>query len=129
MIESKQAMAKNIIRYMERDNKRATDICKALGFKPNTFSDWIHARSYPRIDAIEKLADYFHVSKADLVEDFKVSRVDALIITDDIRILLEAAEGCSSDDLKMATDLLLRLKRDERVKAYSRALSDLKKKE
>lgn len=129
MIESKQAMAKNIIRYMERDNKRAADICKALGFKPNTFSDWIHARSYPRIDAIEKLANYFHISKADLVEDYKVSRVDALIITDDLRILLEAAEGCSSDDLKMATDLLLRLKRDERVGAYSRALSNLKKKE
>ena len=129
MIESKQAMAKNIIRYMERDNKRAADICKALGFKPNTFSDWIHARSYPRIDAIEKLANYFHISKADLVEDYKVSRVDALMITDDLLILLEAAEGCSSDDLKMATDLLLRLKRDERVGAYSRALSNLKKKE
>ncbi len=127
MIESKQAMAKNIIRYMERDNKRATDICKALGFKPNTFSDWIHARSYPRIDAIEKLANYFHISKADLVEETPFK--DAMIITDDLRVLLEVAQDCSSEDIKAVTDLLLRLKSADRVKTYGHTLAELKEKE
>lgn len=127
MIESKQTMAKNIIRYMERDNKRAADICKALGFKPNTFSDWIHARSYPRIDAIEKLADYFHISKADLVEEAPLT--DTVIIKDDLRVLLEVAQGCSSEDIRAVTDILSRLKSAERIEPYSRALSNLNKKE
>ena len=34
-----------------------------------TFSDWINAKTYPRIDKIELLANYFGVLKSDLVED------------------------------------------------------------
>ena len=34
-----------------------------------TFSDWVNAKSYPRIDKIELLANYFDISKADLVEE------------------------------------------------------------
>ena len=55
MIENKQIMARNILKYMERDNIKATDICNTLHFKQSTFSDWVNAKTYPRIDAIEKL--------------------------------------------------------------------------
>ena len=34
-----------------------------------TFSDWVNAKTYPRIDKIELMANYFGISKADLVED------------------------------------------------------------
>lgn len=69
MIENKKVMAKNILRYMNERNVTATDICKTLGFKQNTFSDWVNAKTYPRIDKIELMARYFQVSKADLVEE------------------------------------------------------------
>lgn len=69
MVENKEIMAKNIQKYMDLNNAKATDICKALNIKQNTFSDWVNAKTYPRIDAIEKLARYFGVSKAALVED------------------------------------------------------------
>lgn len=69
MVENKEIMAKNIQKYMDLNNAKATDICKALDIKQNTFSDWVNAKTYPRIDAIEKLAKYFGVSKAALVED------------------------------------------------------------
>ena len=41
MIENKQVMAKNILYYMNVKNVTATDVCKACGFKQNTFSDWV----------------------------------------------------------------------------------------
>lgn len=107
MIENKQIMARNITKYMELNNKKATDVCKDLGFKQNTFSDWVNAKTYPRIDAIEKLANYFHVSKANLVEE---AHFDYNNTTPEIVLLLDAAKGSSAEDLKMATDLLLRLK-------------------
>lgn len=69
MIENKKVMAKNILRYMNERNVTATDICKTLGFKQNTFSDWVNAKTYPRIDKIELMARYFQISKADLVEE------------------------------------------------------------
>lgn len=37
-----------------------------------TFSDWINAKTYPRIDKIELMANYFGIEKSDLVEDKKV---------------------------------------------------------
>ena len=71
MVENKQVMAKNILYYMEINNVNATDICKACGFKQNTFSDWVNAKTYPRIDKIELMAQYFNVNKACLVEEHK----------------------------------------------------------
>ena len=54
---------------MDKKGVSAAEICRTLDFKSNTFSDWINAKAYPRIDKIQKMADYFGVSKAFLVED------------------------------------------------------------
>ena len=66
---NKQIMALNIRRYMAENNVTSTDICGSLGIPMPTFSDWIHAKTYPRIDKIEMLANYFGISKSDLVEE------------------------------------------------------------
>lgn len=65
---NKEVMARNIKRLMDIHNKDRNDICKDLNFKYTTFTDWINAKTYPRIDKIEMMANYFGVSKADLVE-------------------------------------------------------------
>ena len=69
MKENKEVMAANIKYYMERKKVNSADVCKALGFKQNTFSNWINAKIYPRIDKIEMMARYFGISKSDLVEE------------------------------------------------------------
>lgn len=66
---SKEIMAKNIKRLMALNHVNATDVCTALGFKAPTFSDWVNAKTYPRIAKIEAMSNYFGVSKADLVEE------------------------------------------------------------
>ena len=75
MIENKQVMAKNILYYMNVKNVTATDVCKACGFKQNTFSDWVNAKTYPRIDKIEAMAQYFGINKSCLVEDTEEARM------------------------------------------------------
>lgn len=62
-------MAKNIRYYMELHHKTRQEMCDALGVKYTTFTDWINANAYPRIDKIEMMANYFHITKADLVEE------------------------------------------------------------
>ena len=69
MVENKEVMARNIKKYMDKKGVNAAEVCKALDFRPNTFSNWINAHIYPRIDKIELLAQYFGISKAALVED------------------------------------------------------------
>ena len=66
---NKEIMAKNIKKYMAIKGVNQTEMCNALGFKFMTLSDWLHAKTYPRIDKIELMANYFGVSKADLVEE------------------------------------------------------------
>lgn len=66
---NKEIMAKNIKRYMELNGVSSVDMCHALGVPQSTFSYWINAKTYPRIDKIEKMAEFFHINKADLVED------------------------------------------------------------
>ena len=66
---NKEIMAKNIKKYMAIKGVNQTEMCNALGFKFMTLSDWLHAKTYPRIDKIELMANYFGVPKSDLVED------------------------------------------------------------
>lgn len=66
---NKQIMANNIRHYMNVHSVSQTEICNTLGFKMPTFSDWVNAKTYPRIDKIELMANYFGITKADLVED------------------------------------------------------------
>jgi transcriptional regulator with XRE-family HTH domain len=68
---NKQIMANNIKRYMREQNKTRNDVCSALDLKYSTFTEWINAKKYPRIDKIELLANYFGIEKSDLVEDKK----------------------------------------------------------
>lgn len=103
---NKEIMAKNIQRLMDLYGKDRSDVCKDLGISYTTFTDWVKGKTYPRIDKIEILANYFHVSKADLVEepDVKYYGKDgmALLITyhdlndDGRQRLLQYAEELSA---------------------------------
>lgn len=66
---SKQIMARNIKRYMDRKGVSNQDLCSDLGFKYTTFMDWIKGVTYPRIGKIEAMANYFGCEKSDLIED------------------------------------------------------------
>lgn len=77
---NKEIMAKNIRHYLSINGISQTDICKTLNFKMSTFSDWIHARTYPRIDKIELMAIYFGINKSDLVEEHKETSINYLDI-------------------------------------------------
>lgn len=74
---NKEIMAKNIRHYLSINNLTQKDICDALGFKAPTFSDWVNAKTYPRIDKIEMMANYFGISKSDLVEEKPTSGKNA----------------------------------------------------
>lgn len=66
---NKETMARNIQYYMDLNHVNAADMCRVLNVPQSTFSYWLHARTYPRIDKIEKMATFFGITKADLVEE------------------------------------------------------------
>lgn len=65
---NKQIMASNIRSHLDSLGLNAKDFSNRLDFKYSTVLDWLNAKTYPRIDKIEKMANYFGVEKSDLVE-------------------------------------------------------------
>lgn len=65
---NKDVMAANLRRLLTYHDKLQKQICSDLNIRETTFSDWINAKNYPRIDKIEMLANYFGVKKSDLIE-------------------------------------------------------------
>lgn len=70
-IGNKEVFAKNLRYYMDLAGKNQKEMAKIAGVSAPTFNDWLKAKKYPRIDKIEKLADYFGILKSDLIEDKK----------------------------------------------------------
>ncbi len=68
-IGNKEIMAKNLKNYLKIKGKNRTEICSDLGLPYSTFTEWLNGKKYPRIDNIEKLANYFGIEKSDLIED------------------------------------------------------------
>ena len=85
MLGNKQVMAKNISRFMKENNIDRKKLSNDLKVKYTTLSDWINAKTYPRIDKIELLADYFNVTKADLVEDKEKQVIETLPVKNSSR--------------------------------------------
>ena len=95
---NKATMSTNIIKYMKKKGVNATEICKALNIPMPTFSDWVNARTYPRIDKIEKMANYFGVTKADLVEEGAHASPEELTPTQ--QRAMDLIKTMSDDDLR-----------------------------
>ena len=75
-LDNKKIFSKNIKKHMIRSGKDRKQVAEDLGFPYSTVTEWINGKKYPRIDRIEKLAEYFEVSKADLIEDFAEIKKD-----------------------------------------------------
>ncbi|KXT73136.1 CI-like repressor, phage associated [Streptococcus sp. DD10] len=63
-------MAGNIRRHLDRLGLNVKDFAALMNFKYSTVLDWVNAKTYPRIDKIELMANYFNVEKSDLVEAY-----------------------------------------------------------
>ena len=79
---NKEIMSQNINYYLQKSGKTRNDLVADLNLKYMTVSDWINGKTYPRIDKIEMLANYFGVMKSDLVEEHSTTQniVDNYIV-------------------------------------------------
>lgn len=74
---NKEVFAKNFSYYIEKSGKTQKEISEALNVATSTLNNWATAKKYPRIDAIEKLANYFGIKKSDLIEEKTIDAIHA----------------------------------------------------
>lgn len=73
---NKKIMANNIRRHLDELGLNVKEFATAMGFKYTTVLDWVNANTYPRIDKIELMANFFGVEKSDLVEERKTNIIN-----------------------------------------------------
>ena len=73
--EQKKIFSENLNRYLEIRQKTQREVAAAISVSPQTFNTWCKGIALPRMGKVQKLADYFHISKSDLIDaPFKTSQ-------------------------------------------------------
>ena len=102
-------------------------VSKSTGIAPATMSDWKNGRTEPKIDKLQRIADYFNVTLEYLMtgkNEEKVSDSGKKYYFSDetaelaqrafedksTRILMDATKDLTPGDLQMVVDLAIRLK-------------------
>lgn len=75
---NKEVFSRNLLRLIKMSGKTQVEVAKYVKVSQGTISDWSSGRSYPRMDKVQLLAEYFGVNKSDLVEDVYVAKETVL---------------------------------------------------
>lgn len=65
---NRKVFAENFAYYLSRSGLSKKEIAAKLKVGQSTVTDWSKARTYPRMDKVQKLAEIFGVEMSDLVE-------------------------------------------------------------
>lgn len=68
-MNNKEVFSKNLYKQLELHDITRAELARKLGYPETTVSNWANAVSYPRIDKIQEMADFFGIMKSDLTEE------------------------------------------------------------
>jgi len=74
--DQKMIFSRNLNYQISTTGKSQKDICQDLDVSTSTMNNWCKGNSIPKMDMIQKLADYFGIGKSDLIDD-KIARDSA----------------------------------------------------
>ena len=109
-----------------RDEKGVKDyaVAKATGMAQTVFSEWKRGKSTPKVDKLQKIADYFgvpleYLMTGEMTEGYYLDSQTAKIAQEivenkELALLFDAARDASPEDLQTTHQMLLALKRKER---------------
>ena len=115
-------ISKNLRRIASDANKNQADIARDLRINKATVSSWMNGTRVPRMDKVDMLASYFNVTRADIMEEHTSEKrtyyldpetakaAQDLFDNRNLHALLDAARGNSAENIRLATDLLTKLK-------------------
>lgn len=105
---NREIFAKNLKYYMNYYEKDRNKICDDLKIPYTTFTDWYNGTTYPRIDKIELLANYFNIKKSDLIEDKYKNQTP-----DELDVLFDKHKDILTDDDKETIKFIIEKRKRE----------------
>ena len=92
-IGNKKVLADNLTYYIEKKGVMQKDVAKAIKIANSSVTDWVKGRSYPRMDKLQMLAEYFGVEILDLIEPRKTEKIMCQQVHEVTQDLLENPES------------------------------------
>lgn len=103
---SRTVFAKNLHYYMERKGISQKELSEIIGVSAPTLNEWIKAKKYPRIDKVEKLANYFGCLKSDLIEEKKERQPTQSELSLKKREFMQKVEGMTDAQIERLEQIL-----------------------
>lgn len=69
MNKEREIFSKNLRKLIQRKGIDQKILSDYLGISEMSVSNWVNGTKYPRMGNVQKMADYFGVSKSDIIED------------------------------------------------------------
>lgn len=122
---NKEVFSNNLKKYMEIMNVTRAEMVDKMGVAYSTFNDWYNAETYPRIDKIEWLANFFGIPKSKLIEENSEEEFDYYLDPEtrqiaeeisrreDLKILMNSTRKMSPEDIKAVNLIVETLRRKE----------------
>ena len=87
---------------------RAADVARATGLQPSTFSDWKKGKSQPKLEKLQKIADFFDVPLEYFTTgaELDTTHPSAMELTPQEQDLIRLFRSAPSDKQKILTDLV-----------------------
>lgn len=105
-IGNKETFAKNLVYYLSICGREQKEVAEDIGVPTSTFNEWVKAKKYPRIDKIEKLANYFKIKKSDLIEDKKTNTPEEQTLTEGEKMLLDLFRQVPESQQKLVLQMI-----------------------
>ena len=111
----REIFVKNLRYMMEKKGISQADICRELGVSSATVSDWCTGKKYPRVDAMQSLADLFGVRFSTLttengLQDYEdQERLESLHQDPRLGLLFDRTRKMSHEDVEFMLQMADRI--------------------
>jgi repressor LexA len=115
---AREIFVKNLHFFMEEKGISQADICRELDVSSATVSDWCTGKKYPRIDAMQRLAELLGVRVSTLIteggiQDYEdLQMVEALHQNPKLRMLFSLQQKMSESNLDAVTAVVKAIARE-----------------
>ena len=106
-MNDREVFRKNLNYYLSVSGKLQKDLAEYVGAKTTTVSGWTRGISYPRADAMEKIAMFFGIPTSKLIgneNDFS-DHINEQPKNDEIRLLIRGLNKLTPAQVEQATNV------------------------
>lgn len=111
-----ETVIQRVVRLLKEQNRQDKELCDFIGVAQSTFVNWKKRETDPKSKYLPDIAEFLGVSEKYLLtgEELTDTEIVAERLHKDpsLRMLFDAANGASPEDLEFAAEMLKKMKKN-----------------